>query len=86
MNAILPTPLAALQHAVGIAGGQSALARKLSERGIPVKQAHVWWWLNKSGRVAAHCAIPVEEITGVPRSDLRPDVFVPPTPAHGEAA
>lgn len=62
--------LAALREAVKVAGGQSALARAVN-----VRQGHVWSWLNRSKRVDARYAIPVEEKTGVSRHKLRPDIF-----------
>ncbi|AWJ93279.1 hypothetical protein Sp245p_25995 (plasmid) [Azospirillum baldaniorum] len=65
-----------LEHAVGLAGGQAALARKLREaRGLNVQQGHVWYWLNKSGKLPPQYAADVEAVTGVSKNDLRPDVF-----------
>lgn len=63
-----------LQRAVDECGGQTALAAR-----IGVKQGHVWWWLNKSGRVPAEKAIEIENATFgvVTRSDLRPDIYPP---------
>jgi DNA-binding transcriptional regulator YdaS (Cro superfamily) len=82
--------LTSLQRAVDLSGGQAGLAKRLSERkGLGIKQGHVWYWLNKSKRVPAEYAVPVEEITDgqVSRYDLRPDVFgAPPDPTHGRAA
>jgi len=62
--------LKALERAVEVAGGQSALARA-----VKVRQGHVWSWLNRSKRVDAKYAIPVEQATGVSRHRLRPDIF-----------
>lgn len=62
----------ALRRATSIAGGQSALARKIGKR-----QSHVWAWL-KSGRVPAEMCAPIERATGVPRHELRPDLFDAP--------
>lgn len=61
-----------LQRAIEILGGQSALARACGK-----KQAHVWYWLNRSGRVPAEQAITIEQATGgeVSRHDLRPDIY-----------
>lgn len=67
-----------LQRAVEIAGGQTALAALL---GPPIKQAHVWWWLEKmDGRVPPqHCAAIERATEGkVTRHDLRPDIFGEP--------
>lgn len=65
----------ALQRAVEITGGQSALARA-----IGVKQAHVWYWLNRmQGKVTAEHVLAIESATGgqVTRSELRPDLYPP---------
>ena len=65
----------ALERAVEIAGGQSALARKLG-----LKQANVWHWLNRAEHVPAEQAIAIEQATGgaVTRAELRPDLFADP--------
>ncbi len=62
----------ALERAVEIVGGQSALARKLG-----LKQANVWHWLNRAEHVPAEQAIAIELATGgaVTRAALRPDLF-----------
>jgi DNA-binding transcriptional regulator YdaS (Cro superfamily) len=49
---------------------QSAMARALG-----VTQPTIWHWLNKSKRVPAEFALKVEELTGVSRHDLRPDLY-----------
>lgn len=71
----------ALERAIEIAGGQTALAQRI---GPPIKQAHVWYWLNRSDGVvpAEHCAA-IEEATDgeITRHDLRPDIFGEPQPA-----
>jgi DNA-binding transcriptional regulator YdaS (Cro superfamily) len=78
----------ALQRAVDIVGGQTALAAALGE---PIKQGHVWYWLEKKGGEvpAEHCAA-IERATDgkVTRHDLRPDVFGSGSPAstHHQAA
>ena len=68
------TPLEALQLAIELAGGQSALARLCGGR---VKQAHVWNWLNRNRALPSEHARTVEEALGgkVTRYQLRPDVF-----------
>lgn len=66
--------ITALERAIEIAGGQSALADKI---GGKIKQGHVWWWLKESGRVPAEHCIAIENATGVTRYELRPDVFGP---------
>jgi len=82
------TPLQALKKAVDVAGGQTRLATKL---GGPVKQAHVWKWLNGTRLPAEYCR-DIERITTqdgctVTRYELRPDVFGPdPAKKKGQAA
>ena len=76
-----------IELAVELAGGQSALARAI---GGDVKQAHVWYWLQKGVVPAEHCGA-IETATGgkVTREELRPDVFGPlpaPEPAPQQAA
>lgn len=62
------TPTAALQQAIEIAGGQSAIARALG-----IKQPSVSTWeLCPVSRVLA-----VEKLTGVSRELLRPDIYPP---------
>jgi DNA-binding transcriptional regulator YdaS (Cro superfamily) len=77
----------ALQRAADIVGGQTALASAI---GPPIKQGHVWYWLNqRRGKVPAeHCAA-IEQATDgkVTRHDLRPDIFGPaPAAAREQAA
>lgn len=72
----------ALSRATEKAGGQLALAKA-----IGTTQSNVWTWLNKSKRgVPAEMAGRIEAATGVPRHELRPDVFAPqveaPQPAR----
>lgn len=63
----------ALERAVETAGSQSALARGI---GGKVKQGHVWHWLNLAGgKVPAEHVAKIEELTGVSRHELRPDIF-----------
>ncbi len=62
----------ALEKAVELVGGQTALAAS-----IGVKQTHVWNWLNRDKRVPAERVIAVEEATDgqVSRHELRPDIY-----------
>lgn len=60
-------PLAA---AIEKAGGQAALARMLG-----VKQQTVFGWLHHSRQVPAERVLAVERVTGVPRHELRPDIY-----------
>lgn len=64
--------LTALQRAVKLVGGQSALARA-----VKVRQGHVWSWLNRSKRVPPEYAMKVEAATGgkVSKHELRPDLY-----------
>ena len=55
-----------LLRAIEAGGGISALARKLG-----ISQAA----LSKWRRVPAHQIIAVEKATGVPREELRPDLY-----------
>ena len=68
------------------------LANQIAEKGIRlidlaraigVDKASVTRWSQR--RVPAERVLDVERITGVPRHELRPDLY-PPTPAPQEAA
>ena len=70
----------ALHRAVGLAGGQAGLARRLSEiTGRQIKQPHVWNWLYRDSAVPAEMVIPIERATtgAVTRHELRPDLYPP---------
>ena len=60
----------ALEAAIQRAGGQSALARALG-----VKQPVVANWLAR--QVPAGRVLSIETATGVPRTELRPDIYPP---------
>ena len=62
-------PIGALRRAIAIKGSQSALARD-----IGFTQGSVWRWLNGT-TVPAEAAIAIERSTGVPKEDIRPDLF-----------
>lgn len=64
----------ALERAIEIAGGQSALAEKIGK-----KQAHVAMWLRRR-KVPAEVCVDIEGATNgaVTRESLRPDVFRQP--------
>lgn len=62
----------ALIKAIEIAGGQTNLARLINKT-----QAHISVWVNRDKRVAAEYAIKIEKFTGVPRYELRPDIYPP---------
>jgi len=62
----------ALKRAIKVAGSQTALAKALN-----VTQAHVWNWLNRDSQVTAEYVLSIERLTGVPRYELRPDIYPP---------
>lgn len=64
------TPYQALEKAIEIAGGQSALARVCG-----LSQTAVWKWKQSSKRVPGDYVLSVEAATGIPCSVLRPDIF-----------
>ena len=68
-----------LSKAVDLAGGQAALARKLTEHlGRPFRQGHVWNWLFRDGSpLPAEVVIPIEHIVEgkITRHQLRPDIY-----------
>ncbi len=68
----------ALTKAIAIVGGQTQLARLLG-----VKQAHVWHWLKKAGRVPGEHVLAIEKATGgeITRHQLRPDLYPDPQAA-----
>lgn len=68
--------IAALKRAVDLTSGQSALAKALAERtNKPVRQGHIWAWLNRSKEVPAEYVLHIEAVSGVSRHDLRPDIY-----------
>ncbi|CAO4192356.1 transcriptional regulator [Methylorubrum extorquens] len=72
---------AALARAIEEAETQAGLAKR-----IGVRQSHVQYWLTKSKRgVPAEWVSKIEEATGVPRHELRPDIFPAPV-SRGAAA
>jgi DNA-binding transcriptional regulator YdaS (Cro superfamily) len=73
-NEIVPTELAALRRAVDCLGGQSQLARAI---GGVVRQQHVWWWLNRSGKTPAEHVLAIQRATQgrVTAHELRPDLY-----------
>lgn len=68
------TPKQALERAIKIAGGQTALGAL-----IGAKQQTISFWLNESGRVGAEYALLIERaLSGqVTRQQLRPDLYPP---------
>ncbi|WP_421547839.1 transcriptional regulator [Pseudomonas sp. QD4] len=68
----------ALAKAIELAGGQTAFAVLVSTDERPVSQQLVSYWLRK-GELPAELVLRVEKLTGVPRDELRPDVFLMPS-------
>ena len=67
----------ALERAVAVAGGQLALAKAIN-----TTQSNVWTWLNRSKRgVPGEWVRAVEAATGIPRHELRPDIYPAPQKA-----
>lgn len=58
-----------IQRAAQLAGGQSALARKLGCTSQAISK------MCSTGRVPAERVIPIEAATGVSRHELRPDLY-----------
>ena len=64
----------ALKRACDIVGSQKALADKLG-----TTQSQVWYWLKRSKKgTPGEFVIPIEHATGVPRHELRPDLYPEP--------
>jgi DNA-binding transcriptional regulator YdaS (Cro superfamily) len=59
-----------LEAAIARAGGQKALAKLLG-----VGQSYVSNWKNRNKRVPAERVLEIERVTGVPRHQLRPDLY-----------
>jgi DNA-binding transcriptional regulator YdaS (Cro superfamily) len=63
--------MSALERAIKIAGSQGLLARAIGRR-----QSDVWYWLHKRNAcVPAEVCELIEKATGVPREELRPDLW-----------
>jgi Uma2 family endonuclease len=58
-----------LRKAVEVAGGQTALAEQIGKT-----QGHVSKWLQR-GYIPPESVLPIERATGIPRYDLRPDLY-----------
>lgn len=64
----MDTEKTAIERAIEIAGGPSALARA-----VGVLPSNIAYWKNVS--IPPRRAIQIEEATGVSRSELRPDLW-----------
>lgn len=70
-----------LEKIVGLAGGQASLANVLATEEEPIKQAHVWNWINKTAN-----GIPERHVIRACKSvdwqvtphELRPDIYPHP--------
>jgi DNA-binding transcriptional regulator YdaS (Cro superfamily) len=62
----MENPAAALVERVG---GQSALAALLG-----IKQQSIYEWVKRK-RIPAERVVEIESATGIPRHDLRPDLY-----------
>jgi DNA-binding transcriptional regulator YdaS (Cro superfamily) len=63
----------ALERAVRAAGNATRLAEVCG-----VTPQAVYQWRRKRGKVPVECVLRVEQFTGVPRHELRPDIYPPP--------
>lgn len=64
------SPFHALRRAIAKVGSQSAMARLLG-----VSQAAVSKWVRNSKHLPAEHVLRVQDVTGVSRHDLRPDLY-----------
>jgi len=75
METTQDTPLA---KAICAAGSQSAFGRWIGRR-----QSTINWWLANAKPLPAEHVLLVERLSGIPRSELRPDIYPPSdTPAQ----
>lgn len=61
-----------LKKAIDTCGTQAELGRRIGKT-----QAHISLWLNRDKRVPADLVLKIEQVTGVPRHELRPDLYPP---------
>lgn len=69
----MPTFRDKIEAAVRDAGSQAKLAERLG-----VSQQQISYLLNDAGRVSAEMAVKLETVLGIPREELRPDIFGKP--------
>ena len=67
----------ALERAITIAGGEFGMKRGFSALGreIGVGRQTIWAMLNTAGKTSPQYAIDIEKATGVPKEQLRPDLY-----------
>ncbi len=70
-NTVDPPELAALNRAIENAGSMTALAKALGIKPPSISE----WKQNK--RVSHKRVLDIEALTGVPRHELRPDIYPP---------
>lgn len=68
-------PREALEKAIEKVGSQAELARRIASSIRPIKQQHVWNWLNRDDTIPAEVVLDIERETGVSRHELRPDIY-----------
>lgn len=59
-----------LELAIEKAGGQTGLAKLLG-----IRQSHISNWKNRNKQIPAGRVLEIERVTGVPRHELRPDLY-----------
>lgn len=70
-----PEEFKAINEAIQLAGGQTALAEKLSTPQKKMLQGQVNQWVTRDHRCSPAYVLKVEKVTGVSRHRLRPDLY-----------
>ena len=65
----------ALTKAKEAVGGRKALAARLTEAGQPITPQALWFWEKQ---IPAERVAVVSKVTGIPKHELRPDLWDPP--------
>ena len=65
-----------IELALQAAGSKRRLAILLNEAGYPVHRSNVVYW-SRVGRIPPERVLAIEHVTGVPRYELRPDIYPP---------
>jgi DNA-binding transcriptional regulator YdaS (Cro superfamily) len=82
MQKTVPPHGPALRRAIDICGGRAALARAISAHAgtvKPLSRQAIYYW---GETVPAKWCRAVEAVSGVPRYELRPDIYGPAPPAR----
>lgn len=61
-----------LQKAIDLCGTQAELGRRIGKG-----QAHISLWLTRDKKVPADIVLTIEKRVGIPRHELRPDLYPP---------